>query len=90
MPKNYIKDMQPPMNEKKFRRIERNFNHYGSFSVPRNQNKDVTGNEDHEVTVLGYFHAYPKALLVVLKMIWDLVEFQYGEFFVNITCTLIS
>ena len=53
----------PPINEKKFRRIEHNFNHYGSVNAPRNQNKPVTGNEDNEVTVLGYFHAYPNASL---------------------------
>lgn len=51
----------PAMNERKFRRIERNYLNFGIVDAPRNQVNWVTGDGDNEINVLGYFYAYPHA-----------------------------
>ena len=50
----------PSMDNKKFRRIVNNFKNFGSsLKVPRNLPRPVTSNEENEINVLAYFHAFP-------------------------------
>lgn len=51
----------PPMNQKKFRRIQNNFMNFGStLRAPKNLPRPVTAQEDNQINVLAYFHAFPQ------------------------------
>lgn len=58
---NELNPNVPPMNAKKFRRIEANFLEFGTFKATKINPSPVTGNENNEITVLAYFEAYPQA-----------------------------
>ncbi|HLJ31149.1 MAG TPA: transposase [Candidatus Babeliales bacterium] len=52
----------PPMNLKKFIRIQNNFTEFGSaLKAPRNLPRPVTSNEDNEINVLAYFQVFPQS-----------------------------
>lgn len=51
----------PPMNAKKFRRIEGNFLRYGNFKGRRELIFPVRGDEDNQINVLAYFEVNPQA-----------------------------
>ena len=48
----------PPMNKTKFKPIESNFIRFG-IQVKKTVPRPITGDEENEIVVLGYFHAYP-------------------------------
>lgn len=50
----------PNMTETKFRNIENNFKTFGKVIAPRSLPKPITSNEAVEITVLGYFNAFPR------------------------------
>lgn len=51
----------PTMTPGKFARIEARFMATGSVRATRNHQKPVINNEDNEVNVLAFFHAYPRS-----------------------------
>ena len=58
----------PSMNNKKFRRIERNVVNFGSsLKAVRNLPRPITSNEENEINVFAYFHAYPQASIRCAK-----------------------
>ena len=57
----------PPMNPRKFLRFKGNFLNFGNVQAPRYQFHPVTENEENEINVLAYFHAYPHASIISAK-----------------------
>lgn len=58
----------PSMNNKKFKRIQSNFQNFGSsLKVTRNLPRTVTSNQENEINVLAFFHAYPQSSIRCAK-----------------------
>lgn len=49
-----------PLTKLKFRKIEKTFIDHGKVKVERIRYKPVTGNEENQINVLGYFNAEPQ------------------------------